>query len=534
MSRLITDTDTVKVNVLQRHATRSVLAGVTSPAAGWTRYVSEAGYEGLFTFDASNLSSQVTADSGQVIYVAPTADTTGTSGAWVRTNQLIRGATTVPIYIGYAQVGNWQSDGLHVTGVGAFSGVVSGSNIATGSALISDTDGTLAANSDTKVATQKATKTYVDNAVTGLGTGDSPQFTGVNIGHASDTTVTRVSAGVIAVEGATIATRTYVDDKVAGLSWKQAVRAATTANGTLATAFANGQTIDGVTLATGDRILLKNQSSASENGIYIVAASGAPTRATDADSAAELVNASVYVSEGSTLADTQWTCTTNATITVNTTALAFAQLTSGGSSITVKDEGSTLTSALTSMDFVGSGVVATNTGGAVTVTVSAGSGNKWLLQWSPIDNEPPSSNYATLDTRNGHPTLDFDTTTQEAAIFSGVLPSDYAGAGITVTVYCAATSATSGTVGWLASIERMDASTLDIDADSFASAQTITATTVPGTSGQLLKLSVNISSGANMDSLAAGEMFRLKIERDVANDTATGDAELLRVTMKEQ
>jgi hypothetical protein len=127
------------------------------------------------------------------------------------------------------------------------------------------------------------------------------------------------------------ATKSYVDGKVNGLSWKQQVRAATTANGTLASAFANGQTIDGVTLATGDRILLKNQSTSSENGIYVVAASGAPARAGDADAGAELVNASMYVSEGSTLADTQWVCTNNSPITLGSTAVAFAQVTGGGS-----------------------------------------------------------------------------------------------------------------------------------------------------------------------------------------------------------
>lgn len=118
---------------------------------------------------------------------------------------------------------------------------------------------------------------------------------------------------------------------IAGLSWKQSVRVATTANGTLATAFANGQTVDGVTLATGNRILLKDQSSGAENGIYVVAASGAPTRATDADSGAELLNASVYVQEGTTNADTQWTCTTNATITIGSTSLTWAQFNSSSS-----------------------------------------------------------------------------------------------------------------------------------------------------------------------------------------------------------
>lgn len=158
----------------------------------------------------------------------------------------------------------------------------------------------------------------------------------------------------------------------------------------------------------------------------------------------------------------------------------------------------------------------------------------WFLQWRAQDNEAPATNYATVDTRNGHVVLDFDTTTQESAIFSGVLPPTYSGGGVTVSVYCALTSATTGTVGWDVAFERIDASSLDIDADSFATAQTITATTVPGTSGQVLKMSVNVANGAAMDSLAAGEAFRLRIRRDVANDSATGDAELLRVTMVEQ
>jgi hypothetical protein len=121
------------------------------------------------------------------------------------------------------------------------------------------------------------------------------------------------------------AQQAYTDAKVAGLSWKQQVRAATTVAGTLASSFENGDAIDGVTLATGDRILIKNQAAGAENGLYVVAASGAPTRATDADSGAELVNATCYVSEGTANADTQWTCSTNAPITLGSTSLAFAQ-----------------------------------------------------------------------------------------------------------------------------------------------------------------------------------------------------------------
>jgi hypothetical protein len=361
-----------------------------------------------------------------------------------------------------------------------------------------DTDGTLAANSDVKLATQKATKTYVDA-------------------------------------------------KVAGLSWKQAVRAATTAAVTLATDLENGDAIDGVTLATGDRILVKNQAAGAENGIYTVNASGAPTRATDADSGVELVNATVYVSEGTTNADTQWTCTNNATPTLGTTALAFAQLATGGGSldglsdvvITGGAQGDVLYHNGTNWVNLGAGTsgqyLKTQGTGANPVWASvSGAGNAWNLQWSPMVAEFPASNYATLDSRNNHPVLDFDTTTGETAYFTGVLPADYAGAGITVHLYVSMTSATSGTVGWLVAIERIDASSLDIDADSFAADNTLTAATVPATSGQVLKQSINISNGANMDSLAAGELFRLRITRDVANDTAAGDAELLRVMMVSQ
>lgn len=165
---------------------------------------------------------------------------------------------------------------------------------------------------------------------------------------------------------------------------------------------------------------------------------------------------------------------------------------------------------------------------------SGGSGAPWFMQFKPYDNEPPASNYATLDLRNNRPTLDYDDTTQEAAVFSGVLPAGYAGAGVTVTVFCSLTSATTGTVGWDVAFERTQASTDDIDSDSFATAKTVTAVTVPGTSGQVLSLSVNVANGSEMDSLAAGELFRLRVRRDVASDTATGDAELLAVSIKEQ
>ena len=158
-----------------------------------------------------------------------------------------------------------------------------------------------------------------------------------------------------------------------------------------------------------------------------------------------------------------------------------------------------------------------------------------LVIFSPLDNEPPSSNYATIDTRNGHPVLDFDASTDESAIFSGILPRNYGGGGLTVTIYWMATSATSGATRWQAAIERMDTGT-DLDSDSFASAQSA-GTTASATSGAQVSTAIAFTSGAQMDSLAAGEPFRLKINRDAdgttGTDNMTGDAELLAVEIKE-
>lgn len=136
------------------------------------------------------------------------------------------------------------------------------------------------------------------------------------------------------------ATKQYVDNVALGLRWKNPVRAATTVNGTLATAFENGDTIDGITLATNDRILLKNQTDAKENGIYVVQASGAPVRATDADSTSELNSATVMVMSGSVNADFLFTQTTDNPV-IATDNIVWAQFT-GGTSYTAGD-GMTLT-----------------------------------------------------------------------------------------------------------------------------------------------------------------------------------------------
>lgn len=156
-----------------------------------------------------------------------------------------------------------------------------------------------------------------------------------------------------------------------------------------------------------------------------------------------------------------------------------------------------------------------------------------LLIFLPHNNEPPSSNYATLDLRNQHPVLDFDDTTNEDAVFTGIMPRNYDGSGITVYIHYAMSSATTNDIDWDAAFERIGDQQLDIDGDSFAAAQSVDNTTVPGTSGLVDIVNIAFTDGAQMDSIAVGESFRIKITRDAANDTASGDAELVAVEIKE-
>jgi hypothetical protein len=127
------------------------------------------------------------------------------------------------------------------------------------------------------------------------------------------------------------ATKNYVDTTVQGIDWKASVKAATTANVTLASDLENGDVLDGVTLATGDRVLVKDQSTGSENGIYVVKVSGAPDRSTDADAGAEVTaNFAVFVEQGTVNSDSGFTLTNNGSVTVGTTALVFTQFTGLG------------------------------------------------------------------------------------------------------------------------------------------------------------------------------------------------------------
>lgn len=155
--------------------------------------------------------------------------------------------------------------------------------------------------------------------------------------------------------GTDAATRDYVDSVARGLDWKQSVRAASTGNLTLS---GPGATIDGVTMAANDRFLAKDQTTGSQNGIYVWnGAAVAATRAVDADSSAEVTSGmAVTVTEGTANGDEVWILTTNDPITLDTTALALTQLGGGGAAY-VAGNGLTESPAGTFNVGAGSGVI---------------------------------------------------------------------------------------------------------------------------------------------------------------------------------
>jgi hypothetical protein len=136
-------------------------------------------------------------------------------------------------------------------------------------------------------------------------------------------------------DAAHIATKGYVDAARQGLDVKASVRAATTGAINLSTDLQNGDILDGVTLVTGDRVLVKDQGSASENGIYVVVASGAASRSSDANGTpdtGELTSGTfTFVEEGTVNFDSGFVVSTNGTITVGTTGIVWTQFSGAGS-----------------------------------------------------------------------------------------------------------------------------------------------------------------------------------------------------------
>jgi hypothetical protein len=160
---------------------------------------------------------------------------------------------------------------------------------------------------------------------------------------------------------------------------------------------------------------------------------------------------------------------------------------------------------------------------ALTSDIPSG-GSKTYAVFTATDNQPPATAFATLDTRNSIAVLDFDDTTDESAVFVSIIPEGASlGSGLKIRLHWMSTNQTSNNVVWDVSLERM---TTDLDADSFDTIASGTAAANTTQSGILTVTEITLTT---IDSVTAGDGFRLKVTRDAnnASDTMTGDAELV-------
>ena len=354
-----------------------------------------------------------------------------------------------------------------------------------------------------------------------------------------------------------LTTKTYVDGLLAGMAKRSTVRAATTGNITIATALNNGDTIDGVTLATNNLVLVKSQSTASQNGIYIVQAS--PARDTLFDTYDEHPGAIIHVQEGSANADKLYQCTSNTGGSLDSTDIVWANIVPGsGGTVTQIVAGTGLSGGT----ITGSGTVAldinslstetsihqtndfipfydANDSAANKATIATIIGSAAVIQgthtiWVPAGAMRPTvsagcaaiTDVETTADRPDIQVLDFDGGSEEHAQFQVAFPKSWNAGTVTYRVFWTSTATDTDAVIWtLEGVSVANAATIDV---AYGTGVAVTDNNISDAEDCLVSATssaVTIASAAD-DALT---FFRIWRDADAGGDTMAEDARLIGV-----
>ena len=354
-----------------------------------------------------------------------------------------------------------------------------------------------------------------------------------------------------------LTTKTYVDGLLAGMAKRATVRAATTGNVTIATALNNGDTIDGVTLATNNLVLVKSQTDAEDNGIYVVQAS--PARDTLFDTYDEHPGAIIHVQEGSANADKLYQCTSNTGGTLNSTDIVWANIVPGsGGTVTQIVAGTGLSGGT----ITGSGTVAldinslstetsihqtndfipfydANDSAANKATIATIIGSAAVIQgthtiWVPAGAMRPTvsagcaaiTDVETTADRPDMQVLDFDGSSEEHAQFQVAFPKSWNAGTVTYRVFWTSTATDTDAVIWtLEGVSVANAATIDV---AYGTGVAVTDNNISDAEDCLVSATssaVTIASAAD-DTLT---FFRIWRDADAGGDTMAEDARLIGV-----
>ena len=354
-----------------------------------------------------------------------------------------------------------------------------------------------------------------------------------------------------------LTTKTYVDGLLAGMAKRATVRAATTGNVTIATALNNGDTIDGVTLATNNLVLVKSQTDAEDNGIYVVQAS--PARDTLFDTYDEHPGAIIHVQEGSANADKLYQCTSNTGGTLNSTDIVWANIVPGsGGTVTQIVAGTGLSGGT----ITGSGTVAldinslstetsihqtndfipfydANDSAANKATIATIIGSAAVIQgthtiWVPAGAMRPTvsagcaaiTDVETTADRPDIQVLDFDGGSEEHAQFQVAFPKSWNAGTVTYRVFWTSTATDTDAVIWtLEGVSVANAATIDV---AYGTGVAVTDNNISDAEDCLVSATssaVTIASAAD-DALT---FFRIWRDADAGGDTMAEDARLIGV-----